>query len=159
MLYKLFKYNWQVRDEWVEWCESLPIEELTKIRIGGMGSILYNLFHVIDCEQIWINQLQETPVIQKNMKTITSLDEIKEYSRQTKKVSESFIKKFEKSDERRLFTFTSKSGENKQWTYDKVLYHIVTHEIHHIGQLSIWSREIGMKPISSDLIFRDIEGI
>lgn len=156
MLYDLFKYNWQVRDEWIEWCDNLPKDELNKIRIGGMKSILYNLYHVIDCEQIWINHLQGTPVIKNNMKAITSLDEIKEFSNSTKKMSEIFIKKHEKNNENKLFTFTLKNGEEKQWTYEKVLYHIITHEIHHIGQLSIWAREIGMKPVSSDLIFKDI---
>ena len=47
-----FLYNWQIREEWFEWCETISLEELTKKRIGGMQSILHNLFHVIDCEQI-----------------------------------------------------------------------------------------------------------
>ena len=25
-----FKYNWQVRDEWFNWCKQMPIEELLK---------------------------------------------------------------------------------------------------------------------------------
>lgn len=156
MFYEMFNYNWQVRDEWIEWCGSLCKEELSKRRTGGMGSILHNLFHVIDCEQLWINQLQETPVIKKNMKAITGLDEIKEFSNLTKKVSKSFVEKYENSNKEKLFTYSLKSGEKKQWTFDKVLYHIITHEIHHIGQLSIWAREIGKKPISSDLIFKEI---
>lgn len=156
MLYELFKYNWEVRDEWIEWCESLPIIELNKMRTGGMESILHNLFHVIDCEQIWINQLQGTPVIEKSMKSITSLDQIKRFSDLTKNVSKRFIEKHENSNEEKLFTYSLKSGEKKQFTYEKVLYHIISHEIHHIGQLSIWAREIGRKPISSDLVFRDI---
>lgn len=144
-------------EEWIEWCDRLSKEELNKRRTGGMGSILHNLFHVIDCEQLWINQLQETVITQKNMKAITNSDEIKEFSNSTKKVSKRFIREYEKSNENNIFTYTSKSGEKKQWTYNKVLYHIITHEIHHIGQLSIWAREIGKEPISSDLIFKDIE--
>ncbi|PLR86418.1 hypothetical protein CVD25_07745 [Bacillus canaveralius] len=31
--------------------------------------------------------------------------------------------------------------------YKKVIQHVITHEIHHIGQLSIWSRELGIKPV------------
>lgn len=156
MLYDLFNYNWQVRDEWIEWADNLPKDELNKIRTRGMKSILYNLYHVIDCEQIWINQLQGTPVIQNNMNAITSLDEIKEYSNSTKEVSKNFVKKYMENNEKKLFIYTLKNGEEKEWPYEKVLYHIITHEIHHIGQLSVWAREIGLKPISSDLIFRNI---
>ncbi|MBD7985664.1 DinB family protein [Sporosarcina sp. Sa2YVA2] len=157
MLYELFRYNWQVRDEWIKWCESLSKEELSKMRTGGMKSILHNLFHVIDCEQLWINQLQETPVIHKDIEEITSLIEIKEFSNSTRRLSENFIKKHENSKEKKIFILSLKSGEKKHLTYDKVLYHIITHEIHHIGQLSVWAREIGKKPVSTDLIFKDIE--
>lgn len=45
---KFFEYNWQVRDEWFEWCNHLTTEELLKNRIGGVESILYTLFHIID---------------------------------------------------------------------------------------------------------------
>jgi uncharacterized damage-inducible protein DinB len=57
----LFSYNWQVREEWFEWCKSLPEEELIKPRIGGMGCILHNLLHVINCERIWISLISGSP--------------------------------------------------------------------------------------------------
>ena len=43
-------------------------------------------------------------------------------------------------------------------TYEKgrILRHLIAHEIHHIGQLSIWSREMGIKPVSASLIDRDL---
>lgn len=34
---------------------------------------------------------------------------------------------------------------------------MITHEVHHIGQLSIWARELQLKPISSDLIIRNYD--
>ncbi len=45
---KLFQYNWQVRDDWFTWCEAVSEEELLKKRVGGVGSILYTLFHIAD---------------------------------------------------------------------------------------------------------------
>lgn len=53
-----FLYNWQVRDEWFQWCQQLNIEELLKRRTGGAGSILYTLFHIIDVEYSWIRGIQ-----------------------------------------------------------------------------------------------------
>ena len=40
---KLFEYNWQVRKEWLTWCESLSEQELLKRRVGGIGNILHTL--------------------------------------------------------------------------------------------------------------------
>ena len=48
-----------------------------------------------------------------------------------------------------------KDGTLLSFTQKKILLHMITHEVHHVGQLSIWSRELGLKPISSDLIARD----
>lgn len=34
--------------------------------------------------------------------------------------------------------------------------HMIAHEIHHIGQLSVWAREIGKKPVSANLIGKEL---
>jgi len=50
----------------------------------------------------------------------------------------------------------SRNGTTNSFSFDKIITHILSHEIHHIGQLSVWSRELGLKPVSSDLLFRDL---
>ncbi|WP_417894724.1 DinB family protein, partial [Bacillus toyonensis] len=42
------QYNWQVREDWFKWCEQLTVEELLSKRVGGVGSILETLFHIVD---------------------------------------------------------------------------------------------------------------
>jgi uncharacterized damage-inducible protein DinB len=36
----------------------------------------------------------------------------------------------------------------------EVLRHVITHEIHHIGQLSVWVRDMGVQPVSANFIER-----
>lgn len=151
----MFYYNWQVRDDWFHWCENLSTEELAKKRIGGMGSILKTLFHIIDGEQLWINQMNNTPVIQKNIDTILTLQDVKDFSHSTKSVVENFILSWEKEKEDRLLHIIKKDGTVLSFTYGKVIRHLISHEIHHIGQLSIWARELDRKPVNSDLIIRN----
>ena len=153
----LFFYNWQIREEWFEWCESLPSEEVFKKRTGGMGSIAYNLYHIMDCEQIWINQLQGTPVILHDMKKLTSLHDIKSFSQLTQMTTRKFLETYESAANERVLSIKRKNGSVCDLPHGKVLKHIVSHEIHHIGQLSVWSREMELKPVSSDLIFRSLE--
>ena len=50
----LFEYNWQVRDEWLKWCESIPEQELLAKRTGGLQGILAILVHIIDVEYSWL---------------------------------------------------------------------------------------------------------
>lgn len=48
------------------------------------------------------------------------------------------------------------SWTDKTYTYGEVLRHVIVHEIHHIGQLSIWARELNLQPISANLIGRGL---
>lgn len=48
------------------------------------------------------------------------------------------------------------SWTDKTYTYGEVLRHVIVHEIHHIGQLSIWARELNLQPVSAYLIGRGL---
>jgi uncharacterized damage-inducible protein DinB len=155
MINNLFSYNWHVRDEWFEWCRNVPNEELTKDRTGGMGSILHNLLHVINCELIWISQLNGTPVSKKEFTKSISLEEVFMFSNEIKKTTQQFLNTEEAYLNEKILSVTTGKGVTYDFPYHKVLLHIVTHEVHHMGQLSVWAREIDKKPVSSDLIFRE----
>ncbi|SDN65382.1 Uncharacterized damage-inducible protein DinB (forms a four-helix bundle) [Bacillus sp. OK048] len=121
-----------------------------------MGSIIHNLFHVIDCEQLWVNQMQGTPVIIKDIQEVTTLDDVKTFSNLTRPVTQNFIESYTSQAKDKVLEIRRNNGSIHLLSYDKVLHHIFIHEIHHIGQLSVWAREIGVKPISSDIIFREL---
>lgn len=152
----LFLYNWQVREEWFNLCKNISDEYLIKKRVGGLGSILHNLFHVIDCEQIWVNQMRGTPVIIKDINSISNLNEVIEFSNMTRTNTLSFLQSYSNETGKKTLEMNSKNGTAYSFSFDKIILHVITHEVHHIGQLSIWSREIGIKPISSDLLFKQL---
>lgn len=97
-----------------------------------------------------------TPVIIKDLKEIRTIDEVKSFSEQTKYITKSFIESLSPKDTPGILEVKTKKGNTVSYTYDKLIKHIVSHEIHHIGQISVWSREVGGKPVSSDLLFRDL---
>lgn len=153
----LFKYNWQVREDWFNWCESLPEEEFHKERIGGMKSIRETLIHVIDCELLWLNSLIGEKIVFERRQLLTQLSEIKEYSTFVQSYTEQLIEQLPSDYENKLIEVQRRDGSILEFTQKKILAHMITHEIHHIGQLSVWAREMQRKPISSDLIIRSFE--
>lgn len=154
---KLFQYNWQVRDDWFTWCEDVPEEELLKRRVGGIGSILYTLFHIVDVEYSWIQGLKthqdpgEPP-----FESYASLAKVKDLSRQYHEEVEPFVTSWTSEMEQLTLTDTDPNGETVSFKYGEIMRHVIAHEIHHIGQLSIWSREIGKKPVTANLIGRGL---
>ncbi|MCM3490154.1 DinB family protein [Alkalihalophilus marmarensis] len=150
-----FEYNWQVRDDWLEWCEQISTEELLKPRTGGPGSILYTLFHVIEVEYSWIKAMQgkEDEVIP--FEQYDTLEQLKKLSNDCRAEIMKFI-------EKGLFGNKNESvyvsWENQSYTKDEILHHVIAHEIHHIGQLSVWARELEFKPVSAHFIGRTEHG-
>jgi uncharacterized damage-inducible protein DinB len=77
------------------------------------------------------------------------------FSNETKTTTKQFLKTVEGDLDEKFLSITTRKGVTYDFPYHKVLLHIITHEVHHMGQLSVWSREIDKKPVSSDLIFRE----
>lgn len=151
-----FQYNWMVREEWYQWCEDLKEEELLKIRIGGVGSILHTLFHIVDVEWSWIRILQGKEDFQEDFNEYNSLKKIRELDAKFHVEVANFITNWDVSMENRLHYDTMPDGRTVTDTWGEVIRHIIAHEIHHIGQLSIWAREIGRKPVSANVIGRGL---
>ncbi|MNI85341.1 DinB family protein [compost metagenome] len=47
--------------------------------------------------------------------------------------------------------------DEDEYTKDEILHHLIAHEIHHIGQLSVWAREIELTPVSANFIGRELK--
>lgn len=147
----LFEYNWQVRNEWLEWCNQLASEELLLKRNGGVGNILRTLVHIVDVEYSWIRGLQGRSDYQINIDNYNTIEKVKVLSDTFHSEIEEFLHTWSKEMENKSVTV---SWSEEQYTAGEILRHIIAHEIHHIGQLSVWSREIGLQPVSSNLIGR-----
>ncbi len=150
---KFFEYNWQIRDEWFQWCEQLSPEELNKKRVGGAGSILHTLFHVIDVEYSWIRGIQGKEDIVLEFSDYDTLEKIKFLSDQLRIEIRDFINTNIDHDKDDL---VSVPWDQDKFTADEILHHVVAHEIHHIGQLSVWSRELNLVPVQANFIGRKL---
>lgn len=148
---KMFHYNWQVRDEWFAWCEDLPEEELAaeagwrrwkhsgnavSYRRRGMG---------------WIRVIQGKPDFQEPLEQYNTLAKAKALSAEFHKEVADFLDTW--TDDMEGLPVTDGT---RHFTAGEILRHVIAHEIHHIGQLSVWSRELGRAPVSANFIERGI---
>ncbi|MFC3417910.1 DinB family protein [Salinicoccus hispanicus] len=148
-----FKYNWQVRDEWMDRCSQLSDEILMEKRTGGPGSILYTLFHIIDVEQSWIRSIRGKEDIVYNFEDHNSLEKVKELSdRLRKEVADHLDVELKETEDR----IVSVPWDEEEFTRIEILHHVIAHELHHMGQLSIWAREMDMEPVTANFIRRNL---
>lgn len=151
-----FHYNWMVREEWYQWCEGISEEELLKKRTGGVGSILQTLFHIADVEWSWIRLLKGEDDFQESFDEYRSLSKVRELDAQFRTEVEEFVANWDTSMEHKQLHFTEKDGTVVTDRWGEVMRHIIAHEIHHIGQLSVWARELGKEPVSANLVGRGL---
>jgi uncharacterized damage-inducible protein DinB len=153
---KFFEYNWQVRDEWFDWCNQLTIEELLIDRKGGVGNILYTLFHIIDVEYSWIRGIQGKEDVVFQFADYNTIEKVKSLSDKLRIEIVEFLKtNLDDLKEQSV----SVPWDEEKYTVDEILHHLIAHEIHHIGQLSVWSRELEILPVSSNLVGRELKSI
>ncbi|MFP7494666.1 DinB family protein [Terribacillus saccharophilus] len=151
-----FKYNWMIREDWYCWCEKLSEDELLRNRTGGQGSILHTLFHIVDVEWSWIRRLQGKSDHQPSFDRHNSLEMIRKLDAAFHLEVDDFVSNWDIGLEDRLFYDTLPDGRIDADTWGEVMRHIIAHEIHHIGQLSIWAREMGLEPVSANFIGRGL---
>ena len=151
-----FKYNWQVRDEWFDWCKQLPIEELLKERTGGVGSILGTLFHIAEVEYSWVRAIQGEEDLVYEFTDYHTLEKVKSLSDQLQNEVAEFLSKNSAGVNEKVVNVPWDEEKN---TVADILHHIIAHEIHHMGQLSVWARQLGLKPVSASFIGREFRAL
>ncbi|MBY9079657.1 DinB family protein [Paenibacillus sp. HN-1] len=148
----MFRYNWMVREQWYRWCEEVAEAELLRRRTGGVGSILQTLFHVVDVEWSWVRVLQGKPDFQESFDGYSTLEKVRQLDREFRPEVESFVYAWNGSLESRPFHDPQPDGTVAVDTWGEVMRHMIAHQIHHMGQLSVWAREIGKNPVSANVI-------
>ncbi|TRZ38451.1 damage-inducible protein DinB [Niallia circulans] len=149
----LFEYNWQVRDEWLKWCESIPEQELFAKRTGGVQGILATLVHIIDVEYSWLLALEGKETVEYTILEYNSLEKVRTLSNKvTAKVRALLNVVLAKNPSEKIKV----PWRDEACSRAEIINHCIVHEIHHIGQLSIWAREIGQESVSANFIGRKI---
>lgn len=149
----MIAYSWEVRDEYFELLKNIPKEELSKEKNAGVGSILKTLFHVIDVEYSWFRAMNKEIDIEIQFEDFNDLQLLKELSNQYRIELSEYVENWSHIEENEI---VKASWKNETFTKGEIFRHIIAHEIHHIGQLSVWLRELDHKPASSNFIGRNI---
>jgi uncharacterized damage-inducible protein DinB len=152
----MFRYNWMVREDWYRWCEEVKEDDLLLTRTGGVGGILHTLFHIIDVEWSWIRLLQGKTYFKESFDGYQGLKQVRELDARFRPEVEKFVRSWDESKENKILQDNQPDGRIVTDTWGEVMRHVIAHEIHHIGQLSIWAREIGKNPVSANLIGRGL---
>jgi len=147
----LFRYNWQVRDRWLDWCEGVPAGELLQGRSGGWQGILKTVFHMVDVEYSWIRTVRGESEFTEPFERYASLAAVRDLSAEFRPYVAEYVDALDACGRAELDRrFPAPWDASERLRVEAVLEHVIVHEVHHAGQLSVWAREIGREPVSAD---------
>lgn len=149
----LILYNWEVRDDYIKAFEELSNEELIKNRNAGLGSILKTFLHIIDVEYSWMCAIFNKPEIIIDLDQYKDLKSISELSIKLRTEIKEYLNEW--ADESDNDIIVPSWIEDSSYSKGEIFRHVLVHEVHHIGQLSIWARELGVTPPSPNFIGRN----
>ncbi|MCM3163448.1 DinB family protein [Metabacillus litoralis] len=154
------EYEWvkQTRQILLDQCRELNKEDMTKEFDFGFKSIRDSLVHVAGCYHAWLGSfvLSETssPLLAKETIYKMKIEDIQRYFQQAddyvEKVFEQFKNKLDEFIEKEPAWKAGSGAISK--TPHQLLFHSITHESHHKGQIVAMLRQLGHVPENTDIL-------
>jgi uncharacterized damage-inducible protein DinB len=129
--------NW-ANGAWIGFLEShLPEDSAARQRLG----------HIFLGEQAWFQRILAEP-LDRDIWRLLSFDEIRDLHARHARIYQDLLS----ADLDRLVPFTRFTGEQGAAAVRHILSHLVTHGVHHRGQLATHTVKAGLMPVNTDFM-------
>ena len=148
----LHAYNSWADNRIFEAVAELPEEQYLQDMKNSHGGIHTTLIHMVGAEKIWLERFQGNPqpmLAQNPPKNLTDLKAVWE------KVGYDTAKWLGTMSDKKLnetFTMKTLKGDTYTHIFWQAFQHLVNHSSYHRGQVVTMMRQLGAKPVSTDLI-------
>lgn len=126
------------------------------MRTAGVGSILHALFRIVDVERRWIADLTPVAATPNESSRYESFKGDMALSARCRPEVEAFVRTWRPELDERVISGIYADGRPCDVLLGDGLRHVIAHEIHPVGQMSVWARELGRAPISANLVGRQL---
>ena len=149
----LFAYNAWANHRVLEACAALTPAQFTQPAVSSFPTVRDTLHHIMGVEWLYLERLHDrypTELLPgESFETVASFaarwDGIK-------KGLEDYIRSPELGDLERIIEYRNMKGKHFPYPLRALLQHVVNHSTYHRGQITTQLREIGAKPLSTDLL-------
>jgi uncharacterized damage-inducible protein DinB len=144
----------QVMDE----CQALPAEMLVKDMKGSFPSIYDYLAHMYQADSVWLDRLEERPVKTREEYAAPGCTyDLRDAWLSVIDKMASIASALDENGWARVASYKTMAGTPLTTPVWQMILHIVNHGTHHRGQITNMFRQLGVKPVSLDLIgfYRD----
>ena len=149
----LFAYNTWATHRFFESLNQVRAETLLREMLASHGSLQGTLMHLVGAEKIWLSRWIGKPesrgLSEADAPTLPTLKEVwEDVAARTAR----FIARLDTAKLQASFEYSTLKGTKYTNTLQQTLQHLVNHSSYHRGQLTLLMRQLGLQPVSTDLI-------
>lgn len=150
----LFDFNIWANNRLFTVLERLSEEQYTKDLGSSHGGIQGTLAHILASHEMWLSRWQGKP----SPTTIDtdggpSLAKAKQFWNEMQQKLTVFLSGLTEADLAKLISYTNTRGESYSTPLVQMMQHLVNHATYHRGQIVTMLRQLGVKPVNTDMIF------
>jgi uncharacterized damage-inducible protein DinB len=153
---RLFEYTVWANRTVVRAAAALTVEEFKRDLASSHGGVRGTLAHMLSAEWIWLERWKG--VSPPKMMDEGEFPDVVALSKRWKAVEEHRDAWFRGLKEKALgepIRYTSTEGKPNEAPLWQLVQHVVNHATYHRGQVTTLFRLLGVKPVSTDLVFWD----
>ena len=149
----LFEYNAWANQRTLEACAPLTDEQFTRPLGNSFSSLRDTLFHILGAEWIWLERWYgRTPTILPSPEPYPTLASLRKRWDEVGHDLQQFVRSLTADDlarHREIRTIDGTPYTHPLW---QMMQHLANHSTYHRGQVTTLLRQLGFKPVSTDLI-------
>jgi uncharacterized damage-inducible protein DinB len=149
----LFEFNYWAKARLMSVLESLNDEQFTKDLGSSHGGIHGTLLHIVGAENIWLSRWTDQTVLklldQKHHPTLAAVR--KKWDEVERGMSQ-FLASLTEENISAVVTYKTIEGKQSSYPLWQIMQHVVNHSSYHRGQIVTMLRQLGIKPVGTDLI-------
>ena len=157
--HRLFAYNEWANRRIFQSVHPVPAEDFTRDLGSSFPSIRDTLVHILGAEWIWLRRWKGiSPKSLPGSDEIASLEDIRHRLDDVELERRAFLHDLTNHELNRSIRYANTKGEEWEYPLWEMLSHVVNHSTYHRGQVATMLRQLGHRPISTDMIyFKDEE--
>jgi uncharacterized damage-inducible protein DinB len=153
-IHTLYDYNYWANHKLLDIVETLTQEQFTKDFGSSHGGIHGTLFHMMGAEEIWLKRWKgENPASFHKAEEYPTFDALTGHWDMVEHEMIGFCHMLKtESDIQRIVVYKDLKGNEYSQPLSQLMQHLANHSTYHRGQIVTLLRQLGVKPVGTDLV-------
>jgi uncharacterized damage-inducible protein DinB len=149
----LFEFNQWANRRTLDSCAALTSEQFTRTLGSSFGSVRDTLVHIYGAEWIWNERFQgRTPAGLPQAEQLPDLASVRSKLEEMDQYFLDYVSHLTQQDLDRVVHYKTAGGKEFSNPLWQSLQHLTNHGTYHRGQVVTMLRQLGSKPVSTDMI-------